>query len=125
MDKNYFVYILASRSRVLYTGVTNNVIRRVMEHRQGRGGGFTSKYRIHRLVHVETFAEINAAIRREKEIKSWRREKRSALIEAHNPTRVDLIGEWAPPYPREKQISRPKTGLGMTEKINSGEAAPR
>jgi putative endonuclease len=125
MDKNYFVYILASRSRVLYTGVTNNVMRRVMEHRQGHAGGFTSKYRIHRLLHVETFAEINAAIRREKEIKSWRREKREALIEAHNPTWVDLLGEWVPPYPREKQIPRPKTGLGMTEKRNSGEGAPR
>jgi putative endonuclease len=96
-----------------------------MEHRQGRGGGFTSKYRIHRLVYVETFAEVNAAIRREKEIKSWRRERREALIEAHNPTWVDLIGEWAPPYPREKQIPHPKSGLGMTQKTDSGEAAPR
>ena len=114
MNRNYFVYILSSRSHTLYTGVTNNVMRRVMEHRQGLVVGFTSKYRIHRLLHVETFDEINSAIRREKEIKSWRRAKREALIEAHNPTWVDLIAEWVPPYPREKQIPRSKTGLGMT-----------
>jgi putative endonuclease len=106
MDRNYFVYILSSRSHTLYTGITNNVMRRVMQHRLGRVDGFTSKYRIHRLVHVETFSSVNAAIAREKEIKSWRREKRVALIEAHNPTWVDLIAEWAPPYPREKQIPR-------------------
>jgi putative endonuclease len=115
MDRKYFVYILSSRSHTLYTGVTNNVMRRVMEHRQGRVDGFTTKYRIHRLVHVETFADIKAAITREKQIKSWRRDKREALIESTNPTWSDLIADYVPPYPREKQIPRPKTGLGMTE----------
>ena len=105
MDRNYFVYILSSRSHTLYTGVTNNVMRRVMQHRLGRVDSFTSKYRIHRLVHVETFDSTNAAIAREKEIKSWRREKRVALIEAYNPTWVDLIAEWTPSYPRKADPS--------------------
>jgi putative endonuclease len=114
MDKNYFVYILASRSRNLYTGVTNNLMRRMMEHRQGLVAGFTSKYRIHRLVHVECFSDVRAAIRREKQIKAWRREKRVALIEVANPTWSDLTDGLTPKYPSLKQIPRPKTGLGMT-----------
>ena len=65
----YYVYILASRSRVLYTGVTNDLVRRVSEHRLGRSAGFTSRYRITRLVYFEEFTHIRNAIAREKEIK--------------------------------------------------------
>ena len=106
MEKTYFVYILASRSHRLYTGLTNNVPRRVMQHRQGRVSSFTARYRIHRLVHVETFSDVQAAIRREKQVKAWRREKRIALIQMHNPTWVDRIEEFLPPYPRQEQIPR-------------------
>ncbi len=94
MAKSYYVYILASRSRNLYTGVTNNLMRRVSDHRQGLIPGFTHKYRIHRLVHFESFGDVRAAIAREKQIKSWRREKRVALIESGNPTWGDLSAEW-------------------------------
>jgi len=90
MNRTYCVYILASRSRTLYTGVTNNIRKRIQQHREGRVPGFTSQYRVHRLVHYETFGDIKAAIAREKEIKGWRREKKVALIEESNPTWDDL-----------------------------------
>lgn len=89
-ERRYTVYLLASRSRTLYTGMTNNLERRVLGHRSGLVGGFTRKYRIHRLVYFEVFGDVRDAIRREKQIKSWRREKKIALITAINPTWDDL-----------------------------------
>ena len=86
MSQTYCVYTVASRSRNLYTGVTNNLQRRMAEHRQGLIPGFTARYGIFRLVHFELFADIRDAIAREKEIKGWRREKKLWLIEHHNPT---------------------------------------
>ena len=96
MDRTYCVYILASRSRNLYTGVTNNLQRRMFEHRNGLVPGFSSKYKVHRLVYFEVFGDIRYAIGREKEIKAWRREKRVALIEGRNPTWEDLAEEMFP-----------------------------
>ena len=93
-DRTYYVYLLASRSRVLYTGVTNNLERRVREHRLGEQEGFTKKYRVHRLVLFECFRDPRSAIAREKEIKAWRREKKVAMIEAENPTWEDLAADW-------------------------------
>jgi putative endonuclease len=90
MNRTYFVYILVSRSRNLYTGVTNNLQRRIVEHREGFVPGFTARYRIFRLVHFEVFGDIRYAIAREKEIKAWRREKKIWLIERQNPTWEDL-----------------------------------
>jgi putative endonuclease len=90
MSRTYWVYILASRSRNLYTGVTSSLQRRLIEHRQGLVPGFTARYRIFRLVHFEPFADIRDAIPREKEIKGWRREKKVRLIERANPTWDDL-----------------------------------
>ena len=90
MSRTYCVYILASRTRSLYTGVTNNLERRMIEHRNGLVPGFTSKYRIFRLVHFDVFRDIRNAIAREKEIKGWRREKKINLIEQRNPTWEDL-----------------------------------
>jgi putative endonuclease len=90
MNHDYAVYILASRSRSLYTGVTDNLERRMIEHRQGLVPGFTTRYRVFRLVHLEFFGHIRDAIAREKEIKGWRREKKIRLIELHNPTWEDL-----------------------------------
>ena len=96
MDKRYYVYILASRSRNLYAGVTNHLRRRLVEHRQGLVPGFTSRYRIFRLVHFEVFRDIRNAIAREKEIKAWRREKKIRLIEQENPTWEDLAADLPP-----------------------------
>ena len=92
--RTYYVYILASRSRTLYTGVTNNLARRVWQHREGAVPGFTTKYRIHRLVYYEAFRDVRRAIARETEIKKWRREKKVAMIEKGNPTWEDLAAGW-------------------------------
>ncbi len=92
--ESYFVYILASRSRTLYVGVTRDLPRRLHEHRSGRPPGFTSRYRITRLVHFEQTPDARSAIAREKEIKGWRRAKKVTLIEAENPTWKDLSEDW-------------------------------
>jgi putative endonuclease len=97
--RTYCVYILASRSRVLYTGVTKDLGRRVDEHKRGLTAGFTSRYRVTRLVYFEEFAEIRDAIAREKQIKAWRRERRVGLIQRRNPTWEDLFS--LPPFSSE------------------------
>lgn len=90
----YCVYIMASRSRVLYTGVTNDLARRVNEHKLGRAS-FTSRYRITRLVYFEEFTDIREAIAHDRQIKDWTRARRVELIEARNPNWEDLADEWA------------------------------
>ena len=100
---SYFVYILASRSRNLYTGVTNDLHRRIVQHRDGLIPGFTKRYRIHRLVYYEVFGEISAAIAREKQVKHWDRQKRLALIETQNPTWKDLTEFLFPKLKRTKR----------------------
>ncbi len=91
---DYYVYILASKSGVLYIGVTNDLMRRVFEHREKVIPGFTSKYNVVRVVYFESFGDIRDAIAREKQLKGWRREKKVALIEAANPTWRDLAAAW-------------------------------
>jgi len=93
-EKRYYVYIMASRSRTLYTGVTGNLFHRALQHRKGEIEGFTKKYNISRLVYYETFKYIDRAIAREKQIKAWTRAKRLALIESMNPTWQDLADGW-------------------------------
>jgi putative endonuclease len=88
--KSYFVYILASATGVLYVGVTNNLERRVWEHKRKLREGFTKQHNLNRLVYFEPFAEIKNAIRREKQIKGWRREKKLTLIRNINPAFRDL-----------------------------------
>jgi putative endonuclease len=88
------VYILASKTGVLYIGVTNNLERRIAEHRQKQADAFSARYNITRLVHCEEFRYIDQAIAREKELKGWRREKKVALIEIENPRWIDLAAEW-------------------------------
>jgi len=86
----YFVYIVASPSRTIYIGVTNDLWRRVDEHKRKDMPGFTATYNVHRLVWFEEFADAAAAISREKQLKGWRREKKIKLIESMNPTWSDL-----------------------------------
>ena len=88
--KNYYVYIMASISRVLYIGVTNDLERRVSEHKSGTFEGFTRMYRCKRLVWYEMFRDIRQAIECEKRLKGWLREKKIALIEELNPNWADL-----------------------------------
>ena len=109
MEKLYYVYILASRSRALYTGMTNNLAVRVAQHRDGLVCGFTATYRIHRLVHFETFRDVKAAIAREKQIKGWRRSKKAALIESRNRTWEDLAGDL---FPRFQEKAGPSLRSG-------------
>jgi len=90
----YWVYIMASRSRVLYVGVTNDIVRRVDEHKRGLTPGFTTTYHVTRLVHLEQFADVRDAIAREKEIKGWGRTRKIRLLEERNPTWEDLADGW-------------------------------
>jgi len=87
---SYYVYMMASPSLTLYTGVTNDLERRVAEHKSGTGSRFTSRYHTTRLVYCEEFSDINLAIEREKQIKGLRREKKIALVETLNPAWQDL-----------------------------------
>jgi putative endonuclease len=86
----YYVYILSNASRTLYIGVTNDLVRRVWEHKQKVKPGFTEKYHVHQLVYFEEAAHPQVAIAREKELKGWRRARKIALISAANPTWRDL-----------------------------------
>ncbi len=92
--KQYYVYIMTNKSGTLYTGVTNNLERRVYEHKQKLIPGFTKKYRITKLAYFESSPDVMAAINREKEIKDWRRAKKIALVNTVNPTWEDLSAEW-------------------------------
>jgi putative endonuclease len=94
MTKNYYVYIMTNKSRTFYTGVTNNLERRVYEHKHKLIEGFTKRYNITLLVYYEAGIDIREAIAREKQIKDWRREKKIALIESMNPEWNDLSAEW-------------------------------
>jgi putative endonuclease len=85
---------MASASRVLYVGVTNNLLRRVVEHKSKSHAGFTSRYNVTRLVYFEEGTDIEDAIFREKEIKGWRRSKKVQLIESFNPAWDDLAADW-------------------------------
>jgi len=90
----YYVYILSNASRLLYTGITSNLERRVWEHKRKVIPGFTSKYNLHQLVYFETFGDVRAAIAREKQIKAWRRDKRVSMIREKNPHWTDLASCW-------------------------------
>jgi len=90
----YYVYIMTNRSRTLYTGMTNNIKKRVFEHKNKLNESFTKKYNITLLVYVETFRDVNSAIAREKVIKGWLRKKKVALIEKQNPEWNDLSENW-------------------------------
>jgi putative endonuclease len=94
-EHGYYVYMVASRIHVLYCGITNNLLRRVEEHRLGQIDGFSAAYRCSRLVWFERFQYVDNAIAREKQIKRWRREKKVALIEKSNLKWDDLSEEWS------------------------------
>ena len=114
MERHYYMYMMASLSRRLYVGVTNNLRRRTREHKEALIPGFTATYRIHRLVYFESFQYVRSAISREKQIKGWRRSRKISLIEAQNPTWADLSENWTPKSTKQEQIPRPNNGLGMT-----------
>ena len=91
----YCVYILTNRyNTVLYIGVTNDLVRRLYEHKHNLVPGFTSKYRVHKLVYFETTNDVRAAIEREKQLKGWTRNKKNALIAKANPNWIDPSSQW-------------------------------
>jgi putative endonuclease len=91
MGKEYFIYIMTNKyNTVLYTGVTNNLMRRVWEHKEGFGSTFTNRYRVEKLVYYDSYENINLAIEREKQIKGGSRQKKINLINGFNPNWNDL-----------------------------------
>ena len=94
MSKEYYVYIMTNKSRTLYTGVTNDLLRRVYEHKHKLVPVFTKKYNIQYLVYYESTSNIYSAIEREKQIKGWLRAKKIALVDSMNPEWKDLSEEW-------------------------------
>lgn len=91
----YCVYILTNWSgKVMYIGVTNDLQRRLYEHRHQLADGFTKRYNVHKLVYFEQTGDVRAAIAREKQLKGWSREKKNALVTSANPTWRDLSEDW-------------------------------
>jgi putative endonuclease len=109
----YHVYILASASRVLYTGITNDLRRRVFEHQARRVPGFTQKYHVTELMYCEAFRDVRTAIAREKQIKALTRAKRVALIDKLNPHWRNLSADW---------LAKSNHALGATREESIGNA---
>jgi putative endonuclease len=89
-ERLYHVYIMANEQRTLYTGVSGNLLQRILQHKQKSVAGFPRKYDLTKLVYCESFRDVRAAIAREKQIKGWRRVKKLDLIESQNPGWDDL-----------------------------------
>jgi putative endonuclease len=94
MNYKFWVYIVGSQTGTLYVGMTNNIERRMREHKSGEVEGFASKYRCNRLVYWESFDEVQRAINREKQLKGWTRAKKIGLLESMNPRWADLAEKW-------------------------------
>ena len=94
MSKQYYVYILSSKRRVLYVGVTGDLETRVRTHKSASQKGFTSRYNVNRLVWFDSVYDVQEAIEFEKKIKGWKRFKKVALIESQNPEWLDLAADW-------------------------------
>ena len=103
MYNNYYIYIMSSpNDSTLYIGVTNDIERRIQEHKSGLIPGFTQKYNCCKLVYYEQYSDINQAIEREKKLKKWRREKKDWLIRTFNPEIKDLSEDFSSPCGRSK-----------------------
>jgi len=96
-ERYYFTYIVASRSRTIYIGVTGNLLKRIFQHKKKNYEGFSATYNCNRLVWFERFTGPSSAIAREKQLKGWVRAKKIALIEKSNPTWEDLSQTWYTP----------------------------
>jgi putative endonuclease len=112
-EHHYYVYIVASRTRVIYCGMTNSIRRRIDEHREGSVPGFSAQYKCDRLVWFEHYQYVNNAIDREKQIKRWNRAKKLWLIGLMNPSWADLSEDW------RKETTGPSTPLRSGRDDNS------
>jgi putative endonuclease len=110
MDHKFYVYVMSSKSGVLYIGSTDDLERRVYAHKHGLLAGFTKKYRCTRLVYAEEFGSPDAMVARERQLKGWRRAKKLSLIHAQNPEMVD--------YYARKTARGPSTSLA--DSLRSG-----
>jgi putative endonuclease len=104
LTNQYFVYLMTNQTKTLYTGVTNDLLKRVYEHKLKSIPGFTARYNITKLVYYESTTDIYSAIAREKQIKGWLRVKKINLIESSNPEWLDLAKDW---YTAEPSRSLP------------------
>ena len=114
-QRTYYVYILASKSRVLYIGVTGFLMARVLQHRASEGGEFTRQYQVHRLVYFQSFHNVGDAIARETELKKWKRAKKIALIEKDNSTWEDLADGWGKQAPMRIRQTADSSSLRFSE----------
>ena len=95
LEHHYYVYLMTNwNNKVMYVGITNNLERRVYEHKQKLVKGFTEKYKVNKLLYFEETGDVWAALAREKEIKKWRREKKNDLVQSLNPRWIDLSEGW-------------------------------
>lgn len=109
MDKTYYVYLLTNwNDKVMYVGMTNNLDRRVYEHKNKLVEGFTKKYNVSKLVYFETTNDVMAAIEREKQIKKWRREKKDQLVIGVNPEWNDLSSGVSEDFSRSLSRAQPR-----------------
>jgi putative endonuclease len=123
-DKRYYVYIVASRSLTLYTGMTGDLYHRALQHKSGEIEGFTKRYHINRLVYYEAFKYVNSAIARKKQIKAWTRAKRLALIKSENPSWQDLAEGWGEPTKLQiPRFARDDSSEGVTDRFGEATAA--
>jgi putative endonuclease len=118
-EHQYYVYILTNRRGTLYTGVTNDLERRLSEHRAGKSG-FTARYRIGKLIYFEATDDVWVTIAREKQIKGWLREKKFALIRTLNPRLRDLSWDFAPSLRRPKARDRGESRSARTAEAERG-----
>ena len=135
MEKTYYVYIMSSQRRVLYIGITSHIERRVRQHKSHTFGGFTARYNVTNLVYFERYGSVGKAIRREKELKGWRREKKVALIETENPKWRDLSYGWYQPtrllplrktsYPHHDVIPNSHAKSGRVGDLTLRRGSPR
>ncbi len=93
-QKQFYVYILVNKTGTLYSGITNDLLRRVSEHKRGKVAGFTKRYNVNRLIYYEETNNVQDALNREKQIKGWTRKKKLDLVRTTNPTFKDLSIDW-------------------------------
>ena len=118
-DHVYFTYIVVSKSRTLYIGITSDLRQRIFEHKTKAHEGFTSRYNCNRLVWFEKSNDVNAAIAREKELKRWLRSRKIELIQSTNPTWEDLSADWYPHFNNQDSASTRSDSIDPTTSMSS------
>ena len=115
--REYCVYVMTNRSKTLYVGVTNDLVRRVYEHKEKLVPGFTTRYNLTQLAYYEGTSDVTAAIRREKEMKGWLRRKKVALIESVNPDWEDLSAGWFEREGETLRFAQGDMGVAQGDKV--------